>query len=641
MWVKAMARQPRDEAGLFSVDALMSPTSGTALAGWAEALVSEAVRRGGHPEFVSGVVRGLYPGSGPDDDDVVYLRVDPQLCGVGRESDLEPVFSWKAWNDLKSWLVDRGVDEDLVEEAISPTSHDEALSPMDPEHVRDYVMTVLDPGLREALVEYFRGPLEAYTSSVASFADADPGVVSEPGWCVVVPREAVLEVRPGPRFEYVDAVTDPASNRVECTYRIGSRQFREVHTFPEGGNWAQPAVAEAARLLFLLAGVSYYKTSAPPIIDLGDIPITPRERAFLRDYYIHGMGEFSYRLDDPRFPEGLDLRTIEIIGGRDREEGPRVPSSSARRPLIPFGGGIDSIASVELLRDHIDDGALFVVNRPGDRFDAIEAPAAVAGLPIVRAERLIDSQVLRSRELGFLNGHVPVTAVISAMGILAAALQGRDAVVMSNEWSSSAATLVLEDGRRINHQYSKGDEFETAFRDVLLRTPGMPDYFSLLRPFSELWISRFFATHCQAYLGTFRSCNRAFHIDRSIRADKWCGTCDKCAFIDLILAPFVSAADLRTVFDGNEPLENPELVDKFRRLMGLVPDSKPWECVGDVAESRVAARLALVREDRAGGMLATLVAEAATHPDSGAEELMRPLSTHHIPDRYAPALDVV
>ena len=50
------------------------------------------------------------------------------------------------------------------------------------------------------------------------------------------------------------------------------------------------------------------------------------------------------------------------------------------------------------------DVALFVVSRPADRFDAIEQPAAVTGLPVVRAEREIDPQLLRSAELGFLNG---------------------------------------------------------------------------------------------------------------------------------------------------------------------------------------------------------------------------------------------
>jgi hypothetical protein len=244
--------------------------------------------------------------------------------------------------------------------------------------------------------------------------------------------------------------------------------------------------------------------------------------------------------------------------------------------------------------------------------------------------------VLRSRELGFLNGHVPVTAIISGAAVLAAALEGRDAVVMSNEWSASSATLVVE-GREINHQYSKSEAFEVDLRSFLRAADdGLPGYFSLLRPFSELWIAARFAEHPPYWLH-FRSCNRAFHIDRALRWDHWCGECDKCCFIDLILAPFLPRTDLERVFRGAEPLGNPQLLPTFRRLLALEPDSKPWECVGDEVECRVAARLAAGRDDRSGNpVLGRLVAEAANRRDPGADQLLQPLSGHHVPDRYAP-----
>jgi UDP-N-acetyl-alpha-D-muramoyl-L-alanyl-L-glutamate epimerase len=430
-------------------------------------------------------------------------------------------------------------------------------------------------------------------------------------------------------FTYVGFDLDPPRNAVVCRYRLDDRDFREEFTFPGGGDWAQPAVAEAARLLFLLAGVSYYKAGAPPVIDLGSTAVTATERAFLRGYYVDGLGEFAHRND-------LDLTGVEIVGPELHRPAPVRYEPAAGRPLIPFGGGLDSIVSVELVRAGAPDAALFVVNRPDDRFAAIEEPAAVTGLPVVRAERLIDEQVLRSRELGFLNGHVPVTGIISAIALVAAVLEGRDAVVMSNEWSASSATLTV-DGRPINHQYSKSLEFETALRGVVAEAlGGRPDYFSLLRPFSELWIARRFAELPQ-YLHHFRSCNRAFHIDPAKRWDRWCGRCDKCCFIDLILAPFLPAQELRRVWDGAEPLDDPGLLEQFRTLLALTPDAKPWECVGDEVECRVAARMAAARPDREGNaVLAALVAESAPFRDGGAEHLLRPLSGHHVPERYAP-----
>ena len=70
--------------------------------------------------------------------------------------------------------------------------------------------------------------------------------------------------RRGEVFTYVGFDLDLERNRVVCHYRLDDRDFREEITFPGGGDWTHPAVAEAALLLFLLAGVSYYKAGAPP-----------------------------------------------------------------------------------------------------------------------------------------------------------------------------------------------------------------------------------------------------------------------------------------------------------------------------------------------------------------------------------------
>ena len=442
-----------------------------------------------------------------------------------------------------------------------------------------------------------------------------------------------------PPFRYDGYRLDPGRGLLTCHYSLGERRFAERVGFPGGGNWAAPPVAAAARLVFLLAGVSYYKTAAPDVIDLGDTALTDAERDFLTGFYVDGLGEFAYR-------NGLDLSGLRIEG--PRRERPAPPGAQTRRdggrPLVPFGGGIDSIVTVELVRQH-SAPALFIVGRPGDRFAAIEAPAAVTGLPVVRAEREIDGQLLRSAELGFRNGHVPVTGIISAIAVLAAALAGRDVVVMSNEWSASIPTLEIG-GRAINHQYSKSAAFEAAFRSVLaeagaqLPNPQLPGYFSALRPYSELWVARRFARLTQ-YHDTFRSCNRAFHIDPARRLDHWCGQCDKCCFIDLILAPFLAPADLERIFAGREPLADPdphgELAGRFRTLLGTSQASKPFECVGEVSECRAAATAAAARPDRAGSkLLQALAGELAGRPELiPAADLLRPLSEHFIPDAYA------
>lgn len=439
-------------------------------------------------------------------------------------------------------------------------------------------------------------------------------------------------VRRADTFRYVGYEIDAAANRLVCRYRLDGVDFREEVTFPGGGDWSSSAVAETARLVFLLAAVSYYKAGAPPVIDLGDTAITDNERAFLREFYVEGLGEFAYR-QQPR----LDLSDVAIVGPSLDRPGPVAFHADEGRPLVPFGGGMDSIVTVELLKPRAKDPALFVVNRPGDHYAAIERAAAVTGLSVVRAERLIDSKLLRSQELGFLNGHVPITGILSAIAVMAAVLEHRDAVIMSNEWSASSGTIKVA-GRILNHQYSKSESFEGGLRAVLGGAlGGGPSYFSLLRPFSELWIARQLQQYPQ-YFDHFRSCNRAFYSDPAKRWDRWCGECDKCCFIDLILSPFVAESDLRRIFQDAEPLANPVLLGTFRTLLGLVPDSKPWECVGDVAECRAAARMASDRPDRAGSpVLINLVAELGKQADEvSPEALLHPLGRHFVEERYAP-----
>ena len=441
----------------------------------------------------------------------------------------------------------------------------------------------------------------------------------------------------GEVFTYEGFATDAKRGLLTCRYSLDGREFAERISLAPGPGWDTPAAQAAARLVYLLAGVSYYKTAAPPVVDLGDTALTGREQAFLREFYLAGLGEYAYR-------NNLDLSDLALNAApaptqaTAPDDGDARPSSTALRPLVPFGGGIDSIVTVEGVRERTQDIALFVVSRPGDRFAAIEEPAAISGLPVIRAGREIDPQLLRSAELGFLNGHVPVTGIISAIAVLAAALNDRDAVVMSNEWSASVPTLE-HNGQQVNHQWSKSDAFERSFRELLSASPvPMPDYFSALRDRTELWVGERFAQLTQ-YHGAFRSCNRAFYIDAKKRWDHWCGSCDKCCFIDLILAPFMSAEQLRNVFaQEGEPLDKPELKPKFATLLGS--GTKPFECVGEVNECRAAVVLAAERADRADTtLLQELAAEITGRPDAPAqaeiEAMKHPVGPNFVPAAYA------
>ena len=430
-------------------------------------------------------------------------------------------------------------------------------------------------------------------------------------------------------FRYESYRLEPEHSRLVCRYALGPRRFEERISFDPEGDWGSEAVEAAARLVHLLAGVSYFKTAAPGEIDLGELATTAAERRFLRSFYLNGLAEFAYRND-------VDLSGVRVHGPDRAPGSPALYGARTGSPLIPFGGGIDSIVTAEQTRARFPDAALFVVSGPGGRFDAIERPAALTGLPVLRAERAIDAQLLGPAGSEFLNGHVPVTGILSAIAVMAAVLAGRDAVVMSNEWSASSGNLTSA-GLPVNHQYSKSHEFETGFREVLNGTfGGAPQYFSLLRPFSELWVARRFAD-LPRYHRVFRSCNRAFRLDRAQRLDHWCGVCDKCCFIDLILSPFLGAGVLRDVFDGREPLDQPALAEQFRALLGTSPAAKPFECVGEVGECRTALLLAAERPDRSdSAQIRALAAEvrAAGGGPAGVDHL-RPMGEHCVPDEYS------
>jgi UDP-N-acetyl-alpha-D-muramoyl-L-alanyl-L-glutamate epimerase len=393
-----------------------------------------------------------------------------------------------------------------------------------------------------------------------------------------------------------------ADGRLTCGYRLDDTAFTERFAFDaRGAEYGTPAADAAARLLFLVAGASYYKTGAPPVIRGPQGGLTERETDFLLMFYRSGLAEFSYR------PAGIDIGDLAIEAG-PRKPAPHAASPRLGAPLVPFGGGIDSVVVAEKTRDAFRDTVLFVANTSAAPFAPIEEAAAITGLPVRRVRRDLDPKVLKSAELGYFNGHVPVTGVLSAASVLAAVGHGHDRVVMSNERSASVPTGLRANGVLVNHQWSKGIEFEQAFRAVLADTIPDIDFFSALRGYSELWVGRQFAAMPEFHLA-FRSCNRGFSVDEGARLSTWCGLCDKCCFIDLILAPYLSPTELKDIFRGNEPLENPSLESLFVSLLGQPGVDKPLECVGDEGECRTAVMLASGRSDRAENDLLSRLSE--------------------------------
>ncbi len=166
----------------------------------------------------------------------------------------------------------------------------------------------------------------------------------------------------GSVFRYCDYAMDAERGVLTCRYELDGREFTERVTLPSGARWHTEQARAAARLVFLLSGVSYYKTAAPPVIDFGATALTKTEEAFLRDFYLHGLAEFAYR-------NNLDLSSIGL-GGDDPPQTPALSpggttppdpprSRGAARPpyppaLRPPSGGIAARAGAVRGRDRLD-----------------------------------------------------------------------------------------------------------------------------------------------------------------------------------------------------------------------------------------------------------------------------------------------
>jgi hypothetical protein len=419
-------------------------------------------------------------------------------------------------------------------------------------------------------------------------------------------------------FAYAGLDVSPDSLRGH--FELDGRQFCEVVTFEGIGTLTAPVVRALANLWYLTAGLSYYKAGAARRIDLGVTPVGAAGRELFGAALRDGLGEFSFRND-------LDLGDVVVEGGIDAEH--YSPLVDQARVLTPFGGGIDSIVSVTQLGADLDQ-SLFIVSPSSGRFDPLEAAAAATGLPVVRATRTLDPQLLAGDD-DFMHGHVPVTAMIALLSVVAAVASGRGGVVMSNEHSSSAANLRWN-GRDINHQWSKSWACEELIGAAVNELIG--DEFvvaSLLRDRSELWVAQVFADQPKFH-HVFRSCNRAFTQRSDQRASNWCGECDKCLFINLVLAPFLSRTALRDIFNC-EPLSDRARETQLRTLVGVGQEYKPFECVGDPDESAVAlAHVSELPEWRDVTYLAELA--RLTRPERDFEELLSPQGPNRVPAHW-------
>jgi UDP-N-acetyl-alpha-D-muramoyl-L-alanyl-L-glutamate epimerase len=375
---------------------------------------------------------------------------------------------------------------------------------------------------------------------------------------------------------------DPAGQVIRFTERYVFHLATEARE-------ASPAWATrwniAERLLthlWVVAGLSYYKASAAAEIRVHG-RMSADDLALHQLLLTRGLGEYCFinGLD----PQLLPAWHVDLAETEPERSGAELGSG----PLVPVGGGKDSCVTIEALRAAGRAPTLVTVRR----FPIIQDVIDASGLPDVAVERIIDPAIVELNNLGARNGHVPATAIVSFAALIAAVLGGHDSLVMSNERSASEGNVEYR-GVAINHQWAKSDEAESAVAAAVARITPELRWFSLLRPLSELDISQRFAATCQRYFDSFSSCNRTQRIDPARRVTRWCGECPKCQFVYLALCTSLPRAEVERIWGAELYASSP--MEGFRALLGL-SEWKPFECVGEHLECRVALASIIERDE--------------------------------------------
>lgn len=354
----------------------------------------------------------------------------------------------------------------------------------------------------------------------------------------------------------------------------------------------------------LIELISYWKLTCSPKVHVKPHHLTSEQIEWWKNVYYHGLGEFFFRnhIENVTVDNFMDISTMA--------KNTLKPESYnlADTVIIPIGGGKDSIVTLELLRDYCERRIPFILNPRKTTVETI----LVGGFcidDIVEVDRQLDPQLMTLNSDGFLNGHTPFSAVLAFLGLLISAATNSKHLALSNESSANEATV---QNTSINHQYSKSISFERDFRYYVSRFISEDfNYFSFLRPLSELTISKLFVRFDQ-YFYIFKSCNIGS------KNDKWCCQCSKCLFTFIILSPYIHPDLLERIF-GENLLDKATLEEEFKQLLGL-ENNKPFECVGTYAEVNKAIDLSLhyypVKYPYLIENLVTIFSKQVTLPDS-------------------------
>ncbi|MCK9398728.1 MAG: hypothetical protein M0Q51_01885 [Bacteroidales bacterium] len=435
-----------------------------------------------------------------------------------------------------------------------------------------------------------------------------------------------------PIFTYDSYHYEFTGNTIELnfSYSLSEKYFFKPHvSIPYKPGLFHPfdslASASLNNLVFQIGMIelaSYWKAACAPKVIIKPHKLSASQVKFWKKIYFHGLGEFffmnSIRVNEDDFMEMIFPDENPVVS---------FPVKPADGCLVPVGGGKDSAVTMGLLNKTADNWLPFVINPRKTTREVIHS-VGKSEAQTIEFYREIHLQLLKLNKEGFLNGHTPFSALLAFYSLLAAYLTGHTEIVLSNESSANEVTVP---GTTINHQYSKSIEFERDFREYtrVYISEGF-NYFSMLRPLSELHIARLFSGMPE-FFHYFKSCNVGS------KTDSWCGLCPKCLFTYIILSPFIKPETLAGIF-GHNLLDDPALEKTLEELSGIA-DIKPFECIGTVGEVNAALNEAVKMYPEDDLPYLIRVHQQQNCPDESGGNSPDLSGDHFVPEKYINLLE--
>ncbi len=386
-------------------------------------------------------------------------------------------------------------------------------------------------------------------------------------------------------FQFKNYSFDDATKQADFVYVNNGIQFTESISFINMvPGYNTEALERALFLAFVLIGTSYYKTFPTEGVELLVGEIDEWQAEFFSSVYQEGLSQFASensltRSDLAHFvASGTGSRATDYI-------------ATDQSPLVLQSGGKDSLLLATLLSQKhtvFDAWNLSSGSSHPSVLDTI-------GNSLVTATRQIDTENLTNAgEHGALNGHVPVTYIVLSIALVQAILLGKDTVLSAIGHEGEEPYMYIGD-LPVSHQWSKTWKAEQQLAKYIKNyISPVIQLGSPLRKYSELKIAELFTSESwEAYAHQFSSCNVGnYKQGQNNQMLGWCGDCPKCANSFLLFAPFVDPTNLIEVFSGENLFQKPSLVETFKGLLDVDGVVKPFECVGETDELRLAYHLA-------------------------------------------------